>query len=135
MGFAVQDAALQVTKSMPASNTTAVSTGIDLGHGLKGDFLANMELQVSVDAMTTGQLGDAATHTFDIEHDTDPAFGTTAAIMKGVLVQTGAGGVGAAAAAASVRLPVDVKRYVRAKVTKSDNVNASAKNFYIKLLG
>jgi hypothetical protein len=134
MGFGVQDASLKVTKALPASNTTAVTDGINLGHGLKGDFLADAELLISVDAVATGLLGNAATHTFDVEHDTDPAFGTATAVYKGVLVQTGAGGVGAAATSGRVRLPVDVKPYVRVKVTKSDNVNASTKNFYAQLV-
>lgn len=134
MGFGVQDASLKVEKTLPASNTTAVSPAIDLGHGLKGDFLAPCELLISVEAVATGQLGNAATHTFEVEHDTDSAFGTTASIMKSVLVQTGAGGAGAAATSVRVRLPVDVKRYVRVKVTKSDNVDASAKKYYAQLV-
>lgn len=134
MGFAIQDAGLKVEKTLPASNTTAVSPTIDLGHGASGDFLADCELLISVEAVATGLLGDAATHKFSVEHDTDPAFGTAAALALEVLVQTGAGGAGAAATSARFRLPVDVKRYVRVKVTKSDNVNASAKKFYAQLL-
>lgn len=134
MGFAVQDASAKVTKALPASNTTAVSSGIDLGHGAYGDFLANCEVKLSVDAVATGQLANAATHTFIIEHDTDPAFGGATTLMSSVLVQTGAGGAGAGAASAQVRLPVDVKRYIRAKVTKSDANDASGKNFYLQLL-
>lgn len=134
MGFGVIDAALKVTKALPASNTTAVTDGIDLGHGLKGDFLANAELLISVEAVATGLLGNAATHKFSVEHDTDPAFGTAVPLALEILTQTGAGGVGAAAASTRFRLPVDVKRHVRVKCTKSDNVNASTKTFSAQLL-
>ena len=134
MGFGVIDASLKVEKALPASNTTAVTDGIDLGIGTNGDFLTDAELLISVDAVATGLLGDAATHKFSVEHDTDSAFGTATAIALEVLVQTGAGGAGAAAKSGRFRLPVDVKRYVRVKCTKSDNVNASTKKFYAQLV-
>jgi hypothetical protein len=66
------------------------------------------------------ELPNAATVTYDVEHDDDPAFGTAAALFPAVIVQTGAGGAGAAAAAWQGRLPVDVKRYVRVKATTAD---------------
>ena len=133
-GFNQKDAALKVTKTLPASNTTGYSSGLDLGHGLKGDFLANAEVLISLAAVATGELADAATHKVSLQHDDDSAFGTVADLYADILTQTGAGGAGAAATTVQVRLPVDVKRYIRLKIVKSDNHDASAKSATMELV-
>jgi len=134
MGFAVKDTALKVTKALPNGAATVYSAGIDLGHGSRGDFLANAEVKISAPALTTTQQPNAKTLTYTIQHDDDAAFGTVADLYPGVLVQTGAGGAGAAAATFTARLPVDVKRYVRVKAVGSATGDASAASLTFEVL-
>lgn len=132
--FTVGDRNFYTTKTLPASATTADSTGFDLGHGsARGDFLANCELKISAPALATGQLGDGATMKYTVQHDDDVAFGTAATLEADVITQTGAGGAGAAAATYTMRLPVDVKRYVRVRATNSAG-NSSASSMTVELL-
>jgi len=134
MGYAVKDALLKVTIALPNGAATVYSAGIDLGHGTKGDFLANAEVKISAPALTTTQQPNAKTLTYTIQHDDDAAFGTVADLYPGVLVQTGAGGAGAAAATFTARLPVDVKRYVRVKAVGSATGDASAASLTFEVL-
>ncbi len=128
MGFLRKDELVADTKALPNGAATISTDGLDLGHGDKGDFLANAEYVIESPALTTGELPDGQTLTYSIEHDTDPAFGTVAVLQASVAVITGAGGAGAAAANFAVRLPVDVKRYVRTKCVKTGAANASTKS-------
>lgn len=120
------DALLKVTKALPIGASSITTDGIDLGVSSRGDFVATCELLITAPALAVGQLADASTMKYTIEHDTDAAFGTVATLQADVIVQTGAGGVGAAGVTKRVRLPVDVNRYVRMKVTNSAAANASA---------
>ena len=124
--FLVSDAALKVTKALPNGAATIYSDGIDLGVGAKGDFLANVELYITAPALATGVMGDGKTMKYSVQHDTDSAFGTAAVLMTDVITQTGAGGTGAAAATVSVRLPVDVNRYVRIRAIGSATGDCSS---------
>lgn len=136
MAFSVPDALLVVTKALPNGANTIYSDGFDLGHGLAGDLVANVELKLTCPALTTGELADTQTITYSLEHDTASGFGTTATIpgYAQLAVQTGAGGAGAAAQVITVRLPVDVKRYVRVKAVKAGASNASTKSLTAELL-
>lgn len=134
MGFNLADAELTLTKALPNGAASIVTDGIDLGHGSRGDFLAACELLIQAPALAVGDLANDDTMTYIVEHDDDAAFGTVATLIDKVIVQTGAGGAGAAAAEKRVRLPVDVKRYVRVKVTNSDAGDASDKEVTVKLL-
>ena len=55
-------------------------------------------------------------------------------LLHDVIVQTGAGGVGAAAATAQLALPSGVNRYVRVKATNSGSADASAKSLTAQLV-
>lgn len=117
--FLVSDANLKVTKALPNGAATIYSDGIDLGHTSRGDFLADVELYITAPALATGIMGDGKTLLYSVQHDTDPAFGTAAVLLTNVLTQTGAGAAGCAAATVSVRLPVDVNRYIRVRAIGS----------------
>jgi hypothetical protein len=134
MGFAVKDALLKVTIALPNGAATVYSAGIDLGHGTKGDFLAKAEFKVSAPALTTTQQPNAKTLIYSIQHGDDPAFGDVADLYPNVLTQTGAGGVGCAAAEFAARLPVDVKRYVRVKAVGSATGDSSAASLTFEVL-
>jgi len=130
----IKDAALQNSRALPNGAATVYSTGIDLGLTSRSDFVAGCELLIEAPAIVVGNLADAATMKWSIEHDTDPAFGTTTPLETDALTQTGAGGAGAAAASARVGLPSDVKRYVRLKGVKSGAGDASATSATLSLV-
>ena len=134
MGNAVKDSNLILTKALPNGAATVYSAGIDLGHGAKGDFLANVEVKISAPALTTTELPDTKTMTYSIQHDTDSAFGTVADLYPGVIVQTGAGGAGAAAATFTAKLPVDVARHIRVKAVNSGAGDTSGKELTVEVL-
>jgi hypothetical protein len=115
MAFGIKDAALSKSKALPAAAGSVYTDTLDLETGSHGQVLAECELHVSAPALNTTQLPDTKTMTYSVEHDTDPAFGTVATLFPTVIVQTGAGGAGAAASDVRLRVPLDVKRYVRVK--------------------
>jgi len=126
----VRDTNLKVTRALPAAAATVSSTAIDLGLSARSQFAGgpHVELLIEAPVLVVGELGNGATMKYEVFHDSDPAFGTEASLYGVVLTQTGAGGVGAAAASKRVALPTDVKRYLRLKATNSAAVDASAKS-------
>ncbi len=134
MGFLLKDAQLIATKALPAGASSVYTDGFDLGHGTKGDHLANVELKISAPLLAVGELANASTMKYSVQMDDDVAFGSPTVIYPDVIVQTGAGGVGAAAATIQVRLPVDVERYIRVRATNSASDSAAAKSMTAELL-
>lgn len=134
MSFLMKDANLKQTKALPTGASSVTSSPIDLETSTRGDFLANVEFLLSAPALAVGQLANASTMTYIIEHDTDSAFGTAATLIDKAIVQTGAGGVGAAAATYRFRVPTNVKRYIRAKATNSAAADASASSLTLEAL-
>lgn len=136
MAFLVKDAQLKKTRALPASASATVDgAGIDLGHGGFGDFLADAELKISAPAVTTTMAPDTRTFTYSVIHSDSANLGTPAIIHNSVIVQAGAGGAGAAAAEAIVRLPVDVKRYVGLRIVSgASTTDASAVAATLELL-
>lgn len=131
--FLMNDAALKVTKALPNGAATIYTDGIDLGLGSLGDHLADCELLISAPALATGVMGDGKTMKYSVQHDTDAAFGTAAVLLVDVLTQTGAAGAGAAAATVSVRLPVDVNRYIRVRAIGSATGDCSGSSVTAQL--
>lgn len=122
----LRDAELQVTKALPNGAATVNSDSIDLEHSANGVHVADCELLIEAPALATADLPDTKTMTYDVEHsDDDSSFEDLA---NGVLVQTGAGGAGAVAAEARVRLPSTVKRYIRVVATNDGAGDASDKS-------
>lgn len=122
-----RDANLSVSKALPAGAATNFSSGIDLELTSRADWLGGAEVLVEVPALTTVQLPDTKTVTYSLQHDTDPAFGTAVDVYNGfTMVQTGAGGAGAAAISKRIGLPSDVKRYLRLKQVSVATADGSA---------
>lgn len=136
MSYEMRDAQLVESTPLPDdASTTVVTDGIDLGKTSRGKHLAPCEFKVSVPAVTTTMLPNTKTLTYSLEHDDDPEFGSAAVLHPSIIVQTGAGGAGAAASSARYRPPVDVKRYVRLKcVSGADVTNSSAVSAELALL-
>lgn len=127
------DASLKVTKALPNGAAAVTSDFIDLGHTVNGDHLAEVELLIEAPVQATGILGDAATMKFDVLSSASADGSSPTTIAKEVLVQTGAGGAGAAANSARFRFPSNVARYVGVKCTKSAAGDSSASVMTVSL--
>jgi len=134
MTLQLKDANLIKTAVLPngaaATQTTGFDTGVQSGHG---DFLARCELLIAAPALVVGDLADGATMTYSVESDNDVAFGSPKIVADKVLIQTGAGGAGAAAASARFRLAENTERYLRVKATNSGAGDASDKSMTVSL--
>lgn len=115
----MKDANLIKTVALPDSAGDANSPSIDLEHTAHGDHLVDMELEASAPVLTATELPDDETATYKVEHSDDDSSFATVPGCAAVITQTGASGAGAAAATEKVRLPRDVKRYVRVTATTS----------------
>lgn len=124
-GFGIVDNLLKVTKTLPNGAATVSSDGINTGNGPTATFLVEHDLIIEAPAVNTTQLPDTQTLIYHVYHDTDSAFGSETLLYSAVITQTGAGGAGAAAASKRVKLPSDVKQYVRIKAIKSGSGDAS----------
>lgn len=138
MGYQMKDAdgSVYKTQALPGAGSTTVQTaGIDLQNTDRGDFLANCEVLCESPALLVGELPNATSITFDLYHAVSPDFSDETLLQDNVITQTGAGGVGAAAASKQLRLPVDVAQHIRLKATSSSgSVDADAKNFSMRLV-
>jgi hypothetical protein len=131
MGFGVQDSAVSVSRALPsAASTTVNSTGIQLqGGGVKlnsGDFLANVEFVISAPALTTTMAPDTKTMTYNVVMSDKSDMSSPTTLIAGAIVQTGAGGAGAAAATYTFRVPVDVLNYLFLQVVSGANITDSS---------
>ena len=121
MPYNVKDGSLTVSVALPAAAGAVATPSIDLGAPSQGamacDFVAPCELVIDAPAMSTTQLPNTATMTYAVQTSDDDQSWTT--VDPAVLVQTGAGGTGAAAAEVRYRFPTNVKRYVQVLATGS----------------
>lgn len=132
--FEMRDAALRVAMPLGEDDSEVQSDPIDLELTSRSDFVAHCEVLVTAPALATGELGDTNTMTYAIEHSDTEDFALHEVLFPQVLVQTGAGGAGAAAATKRVRLPSNVKRYIRLTAINSANLDASAKSATLELV-
>jgi len=115
-----RDANLEETKALPADAGAGNATSIDafdLGSAHEA-FLAPCELELEAPALGTTPLPDGTEIHYDVEDSADDS--SYAVIAADVIVQTGAGGAGAAAATERFRLPSNVRRYVRVTAEGDD---------------
>ncbi|MCE9605072.1 MAG: hypothetical protein K8U03_09255 [Planctomycetia bacterium] len=134
MGYGLKDALLKVTKVLPNGAASTTSDAIDLGLSSKGDFVAPVEFKLTAPALGVTPLADAKTMKYSIVHSDNSDLSSPSTLMTDVIVQTGAGGIGAVTASATVRLPVDVKRYIGCKATGSTTGDASASSMTLEAL-
>ena len=130
----VKDALLKKTKALPNGAASTTTDAFDLGHRSNGDHLALVELRITAPALGATPLPNAKTMTFDVIHSDASDLGSPSTLYGGVVIQTGAGGVGDVEKSAQVRLPVDVKRYVGVKATGSGSGDASGSSFTAELV-
>ena len=125
----VQDAALVQTVALPNGAATVTSTAIDTGVSTRdAQQVPGVEYQISAPALTTGQLANGSTMTYTVQWSASANLSSPTTYITGAIVQTGAGGAGAAAATFNFRLPSAAGRYVFITVTNSGAGNASTVN-------
>ena len=117
MGLALKDTQVRNTRALPAAASATVDgAALDLGHGNFGDFVAQAEFKLSAPAVNATMAPDTRTFTYSIIHSDNSDLSSPTVLYSSVIVQTGAGGAGAAAATYTCRPPVDVKRYVGVRI-------------------
>ena len=131
-GPSVVDASMKLSLALPSTANTTVTgnTSIDTEASTLADFVATMELLVGAPALNTTQLPNAATMTYNLVASANANLAGAVVIQSAVIVQTGAGGTGAAAASQRARLPTNigtVGRYVGLQATGAvSNGNCAA---------
>ena len=130
------DANFKKTKALPNGAATVNADALDVGLvGDRGAREAECELLISAPALTTTELPDTKTMTYDVQASSSPTFASgNVDLGKAVITQTGAGGAGAAAATARFRLPSTCPRYVRVNATNSGAGDASGKSLTEEIL-
>lgn len=132
----LKDREVKITRALPGSNTTVYATpGIDTGVTPAGVQPDGVEYLLTAPALTTAQLGDAATMKYSILMDTvDPVDASSVVLFADCITQTGAGGAGAAAATFRFKLPSNATRILGFKITNSANADASAASATLEAL-
>lgn len=123
----LQDASLALSVSVPSAGNNSTSTAsIDLAQVAPFPLTEQIDFLVSLPAQAT--LADTKTVTATV-YDSADGSSFTALAGVGTLVQTGAGGVGAAATSLRLKLAPGVRRYVALNVATagtSGTVSGSA---------
>lgn len=131
----VKDAQMASTKALPNGAATVYLDGIDTEVTPKGDHPGTVEWLLEAPAMTTAEMPDAKTMTYSILTDTvAPIDGSSTVLMPNVIVQTGAGGVGCAAAEYRFRLPSNAGRILGARAVGSATGNSSTKSATLRAM-
>lgn len=125
----VRDANLAVSIAGPVGAVTVITaTGIDIGPLTSmGDFApcVDGELLLEVPAQAVGALPNATTITYDIVESATSVLGSPVVVRKAAIIQTGAGGVGAAAASVRYRPATNAARYYGFQATGVATVSAA----------
>jgi hypothetical protein len=136
MGYGVKDEQLKNTRALPsAASTTVNGAAIDLGHSSKGDVVAPFDVKISAPAVNTTMAPDTRTFTYSLIQSDNADLSAPDVINSACIVQTGAGGAGAAAATFTTRVPVDAKRYLGVRITSgASTADASTVSATLELL-
>ena len=137
MPINIRDALLKTSDALPNGATTTVyGTSIDTGDGANGELVARHEFLLTYPALSTTILPDTRTMTYSIVSETTSTLDSSATVeIPSIVVQTGAGGVGAAGGTIRYRTRVGVNRYVGVKVVSgASTTDASATKVTNELL-
>ena len=131
------DANYKVTTALPASASATVNgTSLDLGDAISGLPFVTTEtvnVQVLAPALSTTIAPDTRTMSYVLADSADNSSFTAIGTLA-TQVQTGAGGVGAAAATYTFKLPPNTRRYIRLQITSGGSTtDASATTATLQL--
>lgn len=131
----LRDKTLTLTAALPNGAASTTTAAIDLESvSPNSDFLADVEFELTVPALTVSQLADTQTITYIVETSATSGFGSITTLIASLAVSTGTGGAGDAAVSRRFRLPSNCQRYVRIKATKTGASNASTASMTFALL-
>lgn len=133
----LRDALLKGTKTLPNGSASAATLLVGLETGRRtaaGEAPGDIEWLLSAPALAVGVLANGATMTYDIIVSNSSDLSAPTTLIAGAIVQTGAGGVGAAAATSRFRLPDNTGYYVGFKATNSSTGNASTSSGTLEAL-
>lgn len=121
----ISDAEHVKTFTLPASasSSTQLATGFDLGADVFK--LEEVEVEMSVPALSATLVPDTRTTTYILETSTTSNFAAIDATLY-TKTFTGASGAGVAAQNIRVRLPSNCARYLRGKVTHGASTTDSS---------
>lgn len=134
MSYGVKDANVKKTKALPNGAAAATSDAIDLGHTNAGRLLADVEFLVSAPALGATPMPDGKTMIYAVVVSANSDLSSPTVLYDRLIVQTGAGGAGAAAATARFRLPTNVARYLGVRATGSASGDASGSTFTVEAM-
>ena len=126
--YNLKDALLKLTRALPGAASTSVTSAssLDLGHGSNGNPLFRGELLLTYPALTTTMAPDTRTMTYDIIESANSDLSSPVVIAPGVVVQTGAGGAGAAAGTFRFKPASNARRYYGLKITSGASITDSS---------
>ena len=130
----VKDASLKVTRLLPNGAAAVTSTSIDTGTNPTGDQLAPVEFLITGPAMGVTPMPNAKTMTYAVVTSASADLSSPTVLYDGVLIQTGAGGVGCAAGTARFRLPSTAQRYIGLRATGSAAGDATASSATLEIV-
>lgn len=133
-GPALKDALVKLTKALPDGATTSTSDALDTGVSTRGVLLGDLELKLSAPALTTGELPDAVTVTYNVITSANSSLAGNTTLISGAIVQTGASSAGAAAATYNFKIPSTAGRYVGFNAVGSGNGTRSGKSATLEAL-
>jgi hypothetical protein len=139
-GYGVRDNNYKLTLALPnaASTTVNTTTGLDTEVSSIGDFLAKAELLITAPALNTTILPDTKTMTYNVIASANSNMAGAVVVGQNALVQTGAGGAGAAAATGRWRPPTNIGatgRYLGLQeVSGANTTDASSKSGTLEML-
>lgn len=129
-----KDAQLKGTLALPASASSVNGAAINLYTGTRDNFIADCEVLVTAPVLTVGRLADASTMKYAVTMSANADGSSPTVIYPDVIIQTGAGGAGAAAATKKVRLPSNISGYVALRITNSAAADASGVSATLEII-
>ena len=122
--YNVRDSQLTISLAGPAAASTTVTSAVNNFDSGETTALAVqpglMEFLLTAPALNATILPNAATMTYQIVAADDAALSVNLTVLlPGAIVQTGAGGVGAALATRRWRMPTVCQRYIGFQITSS----------------
>lgn len=130
----LKDVSLKLTAALPDGATTStVASTIDTGvTTAQGQTPPEVELLLTAPALTTGELPDAVTVTYNILTAANSTLSGNSTLISSAIVQTGS--TGAAAATYRFRIPTTAARYIGFNAVGSGNGTRSGKSATLEVL-
>jgi hypothetical protein len=127
----LEDSSVNVSATLPTGTASANTGSIRLASS-SGVNLTNVDYSAELPAQLTAGLPDGVKLTVDIKYSANADLSSPATLYPGFIVQTGAGGAGAAATSKKFRIPSDISGYLFASVTGSASTNAATGSLALK---